>query len=150
MDTVTYPDSRVAEHVTRHFIPLRVPVKEDHDLTDEYVVNWTPSVVIADEQGRVHSRIEGYHGPEDFVARLSLGLGKFLLNHSEFGRAAERFEGVVERHTGTESAAEALYWLGVALYRESREASMLRPSWERLAREYADSEWAKRTRIPGL
>jgi hypothetical protein len=150
MDTVTYPDPRVAEFVSRHFVPVQLPVKEHRDLVEEYLVSWTPNVILADDRGRPHDRVEGYLPPEDFLAELALGLGKFLLNRKQFADAAERFEGVVERHPGTEARAEALYWLGVALYKGSHDAALLRPSWQRLTREHPASGWATRTKVPGM
>jgi hypothetical protein len=148
MGTVTYPDPRVARFVEEDCVPVRVAVKESPALVDEYLVGWTPNVVIADDRGRVHDRVEGYLPPAEFVARLSLGVGKFLLNQKRFAEAAHRFEGVVGRHPGSAAAAAALYWLGVARYKEAKDPAQLRPSWERLAREYPGSEWATRTEIP--
>ena len=95
-----YPDPRVAQFLGLHFIPVKVPVKEDRRLVDDYLVSWTPNVVVTDDQGRVHYRVEGYLPPEDFVARLSLGVGKYLLNRKQFAQAAERFEEVARRHAG--------------------------------------------------
>jgi hypothetical protein len=149
MDTVTYPDPRVVAFVEQDCVPVRVVVKDNANLVDEYLVGWTPNVVIADARGRVHYRVEGFLPPEEFVARLSIGAGKFLLNGKRFDEAAARFEGVVARHPGTATAAEALYWLGIARYKESHDPGELRPSWDRLAREFPDSEWATRTKIPG-
>jgi hypothetical protein len=148
MDTVTYPDSRVANFIETQFIPLRLMTKENPELVEKYLVSWTPNVVIADEHERVHYRVEGYLPPEDFLARLSLAAGKYWLNEKQFERAGERFEEVAERHAGTDAGAEALYRLGVARYKISHDPAQLRPSWARLAREYPRSEWALRTKIP--
>jgi hypothetical protein len=149
MDTVTYPDPRVAPFLRAHFVPVKVPVKQNRDLAEQYQVSWTPNVVIADERGTVHERIEGFLPPAEFVARLSLGAGKYHLHRNEFDRAKERFEEVARRHHGTAAGAEALYWLGVAAYKQSHDPSALRTAgWEQLAREYPDSEWAKRAQIP--
>jgi hypothetical protein len=111
-------------------------------------VSWTPNVVIADDLGRVHDRVEGYLPPPEFVARLSLAVGKFLLNTKRFAGATRRFEGVVGRHPGSPVAAEALYRLGVARYKEARDPTQLRTNWERLDREYPDSEWTTRSKLP--
>jgi len=148
MDTVTYPDDRVAEFVEHHFLPARLKVKENHDLAADYLVSWTPNVVVTDDRGRVHYRVEGYLGPEDFLSRLSLGIGRFRLNRKLFAEAAARFEEVSRRHAGTEAAAEALYWLGVARSKQAHDPAQLRPSWQQLAQEYPNSEWNRRTRIP--
>jgi hypothetical protein len=150
MDTVTYPDSRVAQFIQQHFIPVKVAIKQNKKLAEDYFVRWTPNVVIADDQGRVHERVEGYLPPEEFVARLALGLGKYRLDRKEFPQAAERFEEVTQRHSGTEAGAEALYWLGVAHYKHTHDAAQLRPSWQRLSKDYPQSEWTKRSQIPAM
>jgi hypothetical protein len=149
MDTVTYPDSRVAQFVVHHFLPVKLSVKENQRLVEDYLVSWTPHTVIVDEKGLVHFRVEGYLPPEDFVAYLSLGIGKYWLNRRQFAKAGERFQEVSQRHAGTDVGAEALYWLGVARYKQARDPSQLRPSWQKLAQDYPHSEWAKRTNIPG-
>lgn len=148
MDTVTYPDTRVSNFIQQDCVPVRVAVKDNPELVDQYLVGWTPNVVIVDERGRVHYRVEGYLPPEEFVGRLSLGVGKFLLLGGRVADAAARFEGVAARHPGTAEAAEALYWLGVAHYKRSDDFGELRSIWDRLAREFPDSEWSTRTRIP--
>jgi hypothetical protein len=148
MDTVTYPDQRVEAFMEQHAVPVKVAAKENPQLLEEYAVGWTPNVVIADDQGRVHYRIEGYLPPEDFVGLLSLGIGKYWLNHQQADRAEERFDGAARRHAGTEIGAQALYWLGVARYKRTKAPAQLRATWEQLAREYPHSDWTKRSQIP--
>jgi len=148
MDTVTYPESRVAEFIVEHFVPAQVRLKDNRQLVEDYVVAWTPDVLITDEHGKVHYRVEGYLPPEPFLARLSLGLGRYWLNRKQFVPALQRFDEVHRRHSDTDAGAEALYWLGIAHYKESHDAALLRPSWQQLAQEYPNTEWAERTRIP--
>jgi len=148
MDTVTYPDVRVAEFIEKHFAPVRIVVRENRELANEHLVSWTPNVVIGDDRGRVHYRIEGYLPPVEFLARLSLGVGKFDLNFAKLVEAAERFEEVAQRHAQTEAGAEALYWLGIARFKKSHNGADLKSAWEQLAREYPNSEWTLRTKIP--
>jgi hypothetical protein len=148
MDTVTYPDDHVAHFIEEHFIPARVRTKDNPQLMKEYSVIWTPNVVITDDNGKVHHRIEGFLPPEDFLARLSLGVGKFHLDRDEFDNAAERFQEIADRHHGTDAGAEALYWLGVAHFKKSHDKSELQSSWRQLADEYPNSDWTKRSKIP--
>jgi Thioredoxin-like domain/Tetratricopeptide repeat len=148
MDTVTYPDPRVAEFVEQHLVPVKIAIRDNKDLAEQYHVSWTPNVVIADEDGHVHYRIEGYLPPEDFLARLSLGLGEYELNRQQFADAAHRFEEVAQRHPETEAEAEALYWLGVAHFKETHDPSQLKSSWSQLAKKFPDSVWTRRTQIP--
>ena len=148
MDTVTYPDHRVAEFIDRHFLPVRIVLREHPETAEAYLVSWTPNVVITDAQGKVHYRIEGYLPPDDFVARLALGLGKYLLDGKQFAQAAKHFDEVAQRHAGTDMGAEALFWLGVSRFKETHDPAQLRPSWQRLAQEYPHSDWTKRSKIP--
>jgi tetratricopeptide (TPR) repeat protein len=148
MDTVTYPDRRVADYIKQHFVPFKVNVREKPDVAAAFDVVWTPNVVVADEAGKVHYRIEGYLPPEDFIAQLALGLGRYQFDRSQFAGAIHHFEEVTKRHAGTDAAAQALYWLGVASYKKSNDPGQLRPSWERLVKEYPKSEWAKKANVP--
>ena len=148
MDTVTYPDSRVADFIQKLVVPVRIVIRENRDLANEYLVSWTPNVAIADDRGRVHYRIEGYLPPVEFLARLSLGVGKFDLDFAKLSEAAKRFEEVSQRHAKTEAGAEALYWLGVARFKKDHNGAELKSSWDQLAREYQNSEWTVRTKIP--
>jgi thioredoxin-related protein len=88
MDAVTYPDARVSNFIQQDCVPVRVAAKDNPALVSEYLVGWTPNVVIADDRGRVHYRVEGFLPPEEFVARLSLGVGKFLLHGGRVAEAA--------------------------------------------------------------
>src|SRR5262245_20645677 len=148
MDTVTYPDNRVASYVSQHFIPTKVHVKEKPDIAAAYDVIWTPNVVVSDDAGKAHYRIEGYLPPEDFTAQLALAMGRYQLERQQFSRAIHHFDEVAQRHRGTDAGAQALYWLGVANYKNSKDPAQLRPSWERLTKEYPNSEWSKRANIP--
>ena len=149
MDTVTYPNHHVAHFTEEHFVPARVRTKDHPDLMKEYFVTWTPNVVVMDDAGKVHYRIEGFLPPDEFVAHLAIGLGKYLLDREEFERAAERFDEVAQRHQGANAAAEALYWLGVAYYKKSHDPAQLRSSWQLLAMKYPQSDWTTRCKIPG-
>jgi hypothetical protein len=148
MDTVTYPDSRVASFVGQHFVPVKIPVREQPDIAAAYDVVWTPSVVVGDEAGKAHFRIEGYLPPEDFIAQLALGLGRYEFDRQQFAGAIHHFEEVARRHRGSDAGAQALYWLGVARYKQSKDPSQLRPSWDELIRSYPGNEWAKRANVP--
>jgi tetratricopeptide (TPR) repeat protein len=136
--------------VEEHFVPARVRIKDDGRTFADYFVSWTPNVVIADERGEVHYRIEGFHQPQNFIAKLSLGAATYHLHRMEYNQAAERYEEVARRHPETNMAAEALYWLGVTNYKQSQDANQLRANWQRLARDYPNSGWTKRTEIPAF
>jgi hypothetical protein len=148
MDTVTYPDKRVSKFVSEDFVPLKVKVKENPKLVEEYRAHWTPTFVIADAGGRPHYRLARYRPADDFMGRLGIGLGMFWLDAGEFDEARRRWDGVAARHAGTEMAAEALYWSAVAHYKASSDANQLKEGWKKLSQEYPASEWTRSAKIP--
>ncbi len=148
MENVTYPDARVAEFIAKHYIPVKINVRDRPDIAAGYDVNWTPTMLIGDETGRAHFRVEGFLPPEDFVAQLALGLGRLELDRQRFPGAIHHFEAVSQRHRGSEAAAQALYWLGVARTKQSKDPAQLREAWNTLTSECPHSDWAKRANIP--
>jgi hypothetical protein len=150
MDTVTYPDPHVVAFVEQYCVPVRIQVKEHKTLARDFLVSWTPNLVLVDDRNRVHHRLEGYFDPLACLAQLSIGVGKFRLNDARYIEAAERFAAVSARHQDTESGAEALYWLGVSRYRETHDKAVLAAEWKRLATTHSLSPWAERTRLPPI
>jgi hypothetical protein len=147
-DATTYADERVLDFIEHYCVPVRVRVQENRRLADEYFVSWTPTVILTDGDGRTHYELVGHFPAAEFLSHLSLGVGKYNLNHRYFEKAAERFEEVAERFAGSDAGAEALYWLGVVRFKSQRDLAQLRATWQQLANEYPTSEWTKRTRIP--
>jgi len=148
LENVTYSDARVAEFIAKHYIPVKIKVRDRPDIAAGYDVNWTPTVLIGDQTGRAHFRVEGFLPPEDFVAQLALGLGRFELAHQQFPRAIHHFEEVAQRHRCSDAAAQSLYWLWVARYKHSKDPAQLREAWNILLKEYPQGDWAKRANIP--
>src|SRR5262245_56345446 len=148
MDTVTYPDPRVADFIEKHVAPVRIVIRENRELANEHLVSWTPNVILGDDRCRVHYRIEGYLPPVEFLARLSLGVGKFDLNFAKLAEAAQRFEEVSRRHAMTQAGAEALYWLGIARFKKPHHRADLKSGRDERARDYPESEWTVKSKIP--
>ena len=83
-------------------------------------------------------QVEGYLPPDDFIAHLSLGAGKFLLNREEFGRGGRPVRRGRPAARRTDAGAEALYWLAsVARYKTAHDPAQLRAGWDRLTRTTA-------------
>ena len=45
MDTVTYPDARVAQFVVRHFLPVKLSVKENQRLVEDHTHQGNESAI---------------------------------------------------------------------------------------------------------
>jgi tetratricopeptide (TPR) repeat protein len=143
MDAVTYPDEKVADFVQNNLIPLRVPF--DHKpLAAEFNVKWTPTLITLDTEGKEHHRTVGFLPPDELIPSLVLGIGKSHFENGRFDEAIAKFETLLKRHPRSNSAPEAVYLLGVARYKSTHEAKPLREAYDKLAAEYASSEWTQR------
>ena len=146
-----YSNSSVGEFITRHFVPVRVHVKENAEafkqLGQRFNAQWTPTVLIADPDGQERHRIEGFLPTDDFVAQLKLGLGHAEFAGGRFLEAEKLFRPIADEHPATESAAEALYWAGVARYKGTNDAGALTDTARVFSQRYSDTAWAKKASV---
>jgi hypothetical protein len=137
--------------VTEHFLPVRVHVREHPEawkrLGERYGVQWTPTILVVDPAGVERHRIEGFLPVDEFLAQLTLGLGKSAFARQQFGEAERWFREAVERYPDTDAAPEALYWAGVALYKKTNDATALAHTAEAVTRQYPASVWAKKASV---
>jgi hypothetical protein len=111
--------------VREQFLPVRIHVKEQPAAMERFGVLWTPTVLLMDSNGTERHRIEGFLPAADFAAQLLLGLGHSAFANKEWKEVERRFGEVLEKYPESEAAPEALYWKGVARYKETGEASPL-------------------------
>ena len=146
-----YPDSRVAQFVTEHFLPVRVHARQQRDefkrLGERFDAQWTPTILVIDPSGKERHRIEGFLPADDFIAQLALGRGHAMFGRGEFAEAARQFEEVMQRHPQTDAAPEARYWLGVSRYKETDDAAPLAETARDMQKRYPDSTWAKKASV---
>jgi hypothetical protein len=146
-----YPDARVADFVTRTFIPVRVHVKHQpeqfRELGQRYSANWTPTILIVDEDGQARHRIEGFLPVDDFLAQLSLGLAHAAFSRGEFDAASRMFEDAIAKFPDTDAAPEAQYWAGVSRYKATGDPAALSETTSRFQTRYSDSTWAKKASV---
>jgi hypothetical protein len=107
MDTVTYPDPRTVDFVNGFMIALRVSTQSSGQLAGNYGIQYTPTVLILDGDGREHHRSVGFLSPEEFVPSLMLGSGKMYLNNNSIRMALTMFEKILLAYSRSGFAAEA-------------------------------------------
>lgn len=143
-----YADPRVVEFVERHFVPVRVHVKDNaaafKELGARYEAQWTPTILLLDAEGREQYRIEGFLPADDFLGHLALGVAKAAFARNDYAIAAPLFQAVVDEHANSEVAPEAMYWAGVSNYRATNDPSFLKRTGEALRARFPDSSWAKK------
>lgn len=142
-----YPDKRVAEFINDSFIPARFHIKESSAAFDRFGAQWTPTILILDEDGVERHRIEGFLPAEDFLAQLELGLARLAFQHKDYKQAEQRYHSVCEGQGGASAAPEACYWEGVAAYKADHQAEHLHETYRKLAERYPESEWAKKASV---
>ena len=143
MDAVTYPDAGVIEFINANLVAIRVP-SDSKPLADDFNVKWTPTLIMLDSSGKEHNRTVGFMPPEEFIPSLLLGMGKTCFDRDQFPEAIEFLEKLLLAYPKSGSAAEAIFLRGVAGFKATHVAAMLKGAYERLKAEYPESEWTKR------
>ena len=141
----------MARFIHERFVPVRVHVRGQPDdfkrLSARYNALWTPTLLELDPDGEEQHRIEGFLPADDLLSQLTLGLGHSAFKHGEWDEAERHFRQVIERYPWTESAAEALYWSGVARYKRTGDASALTDTARAFSDRFPDTSWAKKASV---
>jgi TolA-binding protein len=143
MDAVTYPQPKVIEFLNSKFVPVRVAYNAQPLATD-FNVNWTPTLVTLDADGKEHHRTVGFLPAEELVPSLMLGMAKSHFDRENFEGALSALEGLLAEYPKSDAAAEAIFLQGVSRYKHAHDPKPLKGAYERLQREYPSSEWTKR------
>ncbi|MCS7224061.1 MAG: tetratricopeptide repeat protein [Armatimonadetes bacterium] len=105
-------------------------------------IRWTPTLLIADGQGKELWRLEAGSFPaDDFLSYLELGLAHSAFSQQDFAAAEKAFHSVAQKYPDLKP--EALYWLGVSRYKQGS-LEGLKEAWGELWNNHPNSPWAKR------
>ena len=145
MGAVTYPNEKVIEIIEKYMVPIQV-LFDSQPLAARFNIQWTPTVITLDEEGKEHHRTIGFLAPEEFIPSLMLGVAKCHFDREKFSKAIPMLEDILKNHQKSEAAPEAVYVRGVALYKSTHKADFLKEILKRLQAEYPSSEWTKRAK----
>ena len=143
MGAVSYPNTDVVGFVNDNLIPLQV-LSDAQPISTDFNVNWTPTIVTLDSEGKEHHRTLGFLPPDEFISSLMLGIGKTHFDLGSFDEAISTLETLVKKCPQSKAAPEAIYYHGVSSFMIAHDASHLKKAYERLKAEYPDNEWAFR------
>ena len=143
MEAVSFPDEKLAGFINSHFVPLRVP-SDSEPLATKFNVQWTPTFLVLDAEGRPHHQVLGFYAAEDFIPELMLGWGKFFFGSNKPAEAEAVFGDLLKGHPTSDAAPQALFLYGVTGFLKSHDAKRLKEMYERQQKEYPASPWAKR------
>ncbi len=107
MDTVTYSDSRTVEFVNRFMIPFRANTQAFGNLAGNYGIQYTPTVLTVDGEGREHYRTVGFMDTKEFVPSLMLGVAKANFVNNLIKRAIAMLDILLIEYPGSGVAPEA-------------------------------------------
>jgi hypothetical protein len=143
MGAVTFPDAKVIAFIRQNLIPIRLP--HDHKpLAEQFQVKWTPALVTLDTEGKEHHRTVGFLSPEELIPSLLLGKAKIDFDHEDFAKALVSLEALLKDYPKSGAAPEAIFLRGVCGYKSTHTPKPLKEAYEKLAKDYPDSEWTKR------
>jgi len=142
---VTYPHPPVQQFIAERFIPVRLLLDRSQDQPHfrTHRVIWTPTILILDRRGVGHYQSPGYLPPALFLQMLRIGLARAQIAWARYDEAAAQLVAVADERSSA-LAPEALYWLGVAWYLQSRRRAPMMRAWNRLLLEHPSSIWAAR------
>jgi hypothetical protein len=107
MDTVTYSDSRTVEFVNRFMIPFRANIQSFGNLAGSYGIQYTPTVLTVDGDGREHNRTVGFMAAKEFVPSLMIGVGKTDFSNNLIKRAIAMLDMLLIEYPRSGAAPEA-------------------------------------------
>jgi len=143
MGAVTFPDAKVIVFINQNVIPIRLP--HDHKpLAEKFQVKWTPALVTLDMEGKEHHRTVGFLSPEELIPSLLLGKAKIDFDHEDFSNALLTLGNLLQGYPKSAAAPEAIFLHGVCGYKNAHNPKALKEAYERLAKDYPESEWTKR------
>lgn len=147
MDTVTYPDEKVAGFLAREFVPARVSVKESDEAAFIFKPTWTPTLLCMHPHGLVHYRAVGFVPPDEFVPEFLVARGLAAFNQDQYQAAMHYFATVLHDSPQSVHAPQAQYWLAVAEYKQTGSRDALIGGWKKVKERYVDSYWARKVPI---
>ena len=151
MDAVTYPTTKVIETLNERFVCFTVDTKkadrEGRELLRRYRLLWEPGFLFLDHRGTELRRFVGFRPADEFLAELSLVLGLEAILYARYEGAIEEFRRAESLAPEAETAAEALFWAGTALYRRDRDLATLETLWAEIGRRFPASTWWKRADV---
>jgi len=142
MDAVTYPNESLIEFINEQVVPLRIP--PDHAIAEDYMIRWTPSLLLLDKDGKEHRRDVGFFESEELIPLLMLAIGNLKFDQRQWAEAIANYEMLLAKYPKSDAAPEAVFQLGVAGYKSSNDPTPLRQAYERLTAEYEGDRWTKR------
>ncbi len=143
MDAVTYPNPTVIEFIQKYMVPVLVPYNSQPLATD-FNIQWTPTLITLDSDGKEHHRTVGFLSPQELVPSQMLGMAKCHFDLERFDEAISILEKLLAEYPKSDSTPEAIYLRGVSRHKKTHDAKPLKEAYVQLQKDYPSSEWTRR------
>jgi len=144
MAAVSYPEKNVVDFVSANLIPIQV-ASDAEPLASDFLVSWTPLLILLDADGKEHCRSMGFLPPEELVPYLMLGIAKIHFDRDDLVKAIQVFDSLLVKYPRSIAAPEALFLCGVSLFKDRKDPGRLKETYEDLKERYPDSDWVVRS-----
>jgi hypothetical protein len=144
LENNTYPAKDVIDFVSENFVPVQLNQRQNLEFFKQSKVIWTPTVTVCDAQGAEQMRWIGYLPPEEFLPKTKFALAWLAMVNQDYVSAAIGLKEIASSHKDSVTAPEALYWLGVADWKASKDFADLSNAWTSLMEIYPNSEAAQK------
>lgn len=146
MGAVTYPNHEVERYIQDSFIPVQYDVTQNKTAADQFNSSWAPTIIVQDADGREYRRSFGYLDPRRMLGELALARLHRSIHRQDLRDATERVHDALERTRGDAAREpEVLYFGAVVAYKSTGNAEQLKDGWNRLFKEFPESDWTKKT-----
>ncbi|MDP2689105.1 MAG: thioredoxin fold domain-containing protein, partial [Deltaproteobacteria bacterium] len=145
--TETLEDENVVRVIEREAVPLKFEVEENKEMAGRYHIDWVPTFIVAEENGRELERWVGYLPPREFTEQLLLSKGIAAFHLERLAEAIREFEELVEEFPDSELVPEAEYYLGAASYKQTGSTDAFDDACEMLTRTHPESIWTKKCAV---
>ena len=142
MEAVTYSNEKVIEFINKKVIPVRMHL--DNPLAADFNIQWTPSLVILDQNRREQYRSIGYLSAEELMPSVLLGICSMYSSSNESIMAVGCYEKILIDYPASIAAPEAVFQRAVSLYKRTHDARPLKEAYSHLQVNYPSSPWTKR------
>lgn len=145
MNAVTYSNQEVINFLNNEVIPIQV-LFDTQPLATKYNLQWTPTIIVLDSQGKEYHRTIGFISPDEFIPAILLGIGKALFESGKFDEAIKTFDRIIEKYGKCKATPEAIYFKGVCQYKHTHEPKHLKNAYELLIKDFPESDWTIRAK----
>ena len=142
METATFTNDAVMAFINRKVIALRVD--SNQTLATDFHVEWTPALIILDQNRREQYRSIGFLSADEFIPTMLLGICSAYSTSNESIMALGCYEKIVIDFPASDAAPEAVFRRGVNLYKKSHDLRPLKEAYMYLRKNYPASAWTKR------